>query len=112
MIASHVARHTSSRDSAGTQAGLGLSNLEPAGAECGRQTGPWGGLTDRLTDGYATEPTGLPQKDSDHHKGGRRGKMRLRVRDANYNTREPLRRTDSILHFPEGVGAPQLLWGS
>lgn len=47
MIAPHAARHTSPRDSAGT----GLSNLEPAGAERGRQTGPRGGLTDRPKDG-------------------------------------------------------------
>lgn len=65
----HAAHHTPPGPRAQGQAGLGLSHPEPADAERGRQIGPRGGLIDRPTDRYASEPTELPQKDSYHHKG-------------------------------------------
>ena len=73
IAAPHAACHTPPGDRSRGQAGLGLGHPkhpQPVGAERGQQTGSGADRqTERRTDGYASEPTGLPQKDNGHNKG-------------------------------------------
>lgn len=105
-----IAAPHSSREARGARQAWGSATWRQwAQSGAGRRTpGQMDRQTDGRTDTRESQPAShkRPTTTTKEQPGVRRGKVRLRGPDANYSSPEPLYHEDSVLHFPEGLGAP------